>query len=72
MGIYWKPNDSGDLEFYDAKVGATATSLRSMAVIGRGTTDPDITVFGLRAADGKLWFIRISATGAISAATARP
>lgn len=65
-------NESGQFELRDDKAGATAGVANPAISLGRGTTDTDITWISLRNAAGTRYYLYVSATGALTVATAIP
>lgn len=72
MGWNIVQTNAGTFELRDDKPGATGGVLNPSIALGRGTTDTDITWLSLRNAAGTRYYIYVSATGALTAATAIP
>ena len=69
MGWNIRPRDDGDGELVDGKDGKPEPAV----IIGRGTTDNDITFIGLRNSAGTLVYISPNTAGTgVDASTTRP
>lgn len=68
----WNIRQSGDFVLDDGQAGATGGAVVPAISFGRGTTDTDITFITMRNAAGTIYYLYVSATGALTVASARP